>query len=427
MAEIFEYAEILENGALKKTPLERLACIAVFVMSGCSNTQRFKKPFNPLLGETFEYVDETRGIKLFAEQISHHPPISASHTEHKYYSLWQQAHITTKFLGNSFELYTNGMAYLYLKQTGELFKFSPPVNKVHNIILGSMWIEYYGPSVVENLTTGDKCVLEYDRAGWFGRYSYKAKGYCTTPNGLKPIKIEGTWNESCSADWVSKSEHDDYLRYLQTAEGKERKELPIDLLPLSVKNNYEEFKNNPKSLIIDSAEDVVEQPVVFWAVPPHNFECPFDMTEYAYHLCDLTHEESYYCPTDSRLRPDLRTLASQIMDRAIYYKSFVEEEQRKDRRVLEEREGKDAKWNPVWFSKVAENIYVYTGNYWEQAAIRRGEVEATPEERAKALEVEQTKGLAMYFPRYKFSENPNNLTPEQREKLASQNEKKEDN
>ena len=282
-------------------------------------------------------------------QISHHPPISVSHTEHEKFFLWQQAHITTKFLGNSFELYTNGNAFLYFKETGELFKFAPPVNKVHNIIIGSMWIEYYGDSVVENLTTGDKCVLSYERAGWFGRYSYKASGFCTTRDGkMQPIKIEGKWNESCEAKWVSAEKHDEYLAYLNTEDGKKRNELPMEMLPPCVKSYAEKSSSLP--LVIEAAEDQQEQPIIFWAVPPHNFECPFNMTEFAYHLCDITHEDEYYCPTDSRLRPDLRTLFSQIMERAIYYKGFMEEEQRKDRKQLEEKLGKDAVWKPIWFS-----------------------------------------------------------------------------
>jgi hypothetical protein len=34
------------------------------------------KPFNPLLGETFEFVKPGK-YKFFAEQVSHHPPITA--------------------------------------------------------------------------------------------------------------------------------------------------------------------------------------------------------------------------------------------------------------------------------------------------------------------------------------------------------------
>tara|TARA_B110000285_G_C14948050_1_gene525331 strand:+ start:729 stop:887 length:159 start_codon:yes stop_codon:yes gene_type:complete len=43
-----------------------------------------KKPFNPLLGETFEYV--TRKYRFLGEQVSHHPPISAFKFEGNGYS-----------------------------------------------------------------------------------------------------------------------------------------------------------------------------------------------------------------------------------------------------------------------------------------------------------------------------------------------------
>jgi len=42
-----------------------------------SNIEKFlSKPFNPLLGETFEFVSPGH-YKYIAEQVSHHPPITA--------------------------------------------------------------------------------------------------------------------------------------------------------------------------------------------------------------------------------------------------------------------------------------------------------------------------------------------------------------
>jgi hypothetical protein len=37
--------------------------------------QRIKKPFNPILGETYELV--TNKFRFFAEQVNHHPPVTA--------------------------------------------------------------------------------------------------------------------------------------------------------------------------------------------------------------------------------------------------------------------------------------------------------------------------------------------------------------
>jgi len=41
------------------------------------------KPFNPLLGETYEFV--TDEYSYLAEQVSHHPPVTAIHIKGKDY------------------------------------------------------------------------------------------------------------------------------------------------------------------------------------------------------------------------------------------------------------------------------------------------------------------------------------------------------
>jgi Oxysterol-binding protein len=48
-------------------PLERFKLVATFALSGLHNTCRPGKPFNPILGETFEGVFKD-GTKLFCEQ-----------------------------------------------------------------------------------------------------------------------------------------------------------------------------------------------------------------------------------------------------------------------------------------------------------------------------------------------------------------------
>ena len=69
--------------------------MAAFSISayGSSNARASHKPFNPLLGETFECIREDKGFRYIAEQVlgglrpswvtrlsnlqvSHHPPIS---------------------------------------------------------------------------------------------------------------------------------------------------------------------------------------------------------------------------------------------------------------------------------------------------------------------------------------------------------------
>ena len=79
ISEDFEYADILHKAALVDDNCEQLAYVAAFTVSAFANTGiRTGKPFNPLLGETFELDrSEDLGFKLISEQVSHHPPMLA--------------------------------------------------------------------------------------------------------------------------------------------------------------------------------------------------------------------------------------------------------------------------------------------------------------------------------------------------------------
>lgn len=71
ITEDFEYSSILDTAAQCKDPFEQLAYVAAFTISSYSTTvNRTSKPFNPLLGETYECDRMTDlGWKAFSEQV----------------------------------------------------------------------------------------------------------------------------------------------------------------------------------------------------------------------------------------------------------------------------------------------------------------------------------------------------------------------
>lgn len=74
------YSKLLDDADNQEDPARRMLYVTAFVVSQYSLTDlRTKKPFNPLLGETFEFIDEERDFQYISEQVSHHPPISAIH------------------------------------------------------------------------------------------------------------------------------------------------------------------------------------------------------------------------------------------------------------------------------------------------------------------------------------------------------------
>jgi len=75
LAEDLEYSSLLDQAAATNDPVERVSLIATFAISGyaCTRIRAGRKPFNPMLGETFEDIRNN----FIAEKVSHVPPVMA--------------------------------------------------------------------------------------------------------------------------------------------------------------------------------------------------------------------------------------------------------------------------------------------------------------------------------------------------------------
>lgn len=79
-AENVEYQDLIRKANTVEDPQLRLGYVFASMVILHSNTiNRVNKPFNPLLGETYEYVD--KDLKMIVEQVSHHPPVAAFHAD----------------------------------------------------------------------------------------------------------------------------------------------------------------------------------------------------------------------------------------------------------------------------------------------------------------------------------------------------------
>ncbi len=104
LCEELEYSELLDKAASPDmSDLDRMTWVAAFAVSmyGSCQARAGHKPFNPLLGETFECVRDDRGFRYVAEQVSHHPPVSACHAQSSNgrWTWEQDLRVKTKFWG----------------------------------------------------------------------------------------------------------------------------------------------------------------------------------------------------------------------------------------------------------------------------------------------------------------------------------------
>jgi hypothetical protein len=77
LTEDLEYSDLLDRAARCESSLEQMCLVAAFSVSSYSTTiHRTAKPFNPLLGETYELdrLDDF-GYRSICEQVRHneHP------------------------------------------------------------------------------------------------------------------------------------------------------------------------------------------------------------------------------------------------------------------------------------------------------------------------------------------------------------------
>jgi hypothetical protein len=72
----YAYAPLLLEKAVREVnPVDRIKYVVAFNISCAIAEIQMEKPFNPILGETFQAIIDN--CPVYGEQISHHPPVSA--------------------------------------------------------------------------------------------------------------------------------------------------------------------------------------------------------------------------------------------------------------------------------------------------------------------------------------------------------------
>ena len=328
-SEQLEYSHLLDSAANPSQSTNmRLLYISAFAISNLSSSRikerSTRKPFNPMLGETFELVREDRGFRFVAEKVSHRPVRMACQGESEKWTFAQSPMPSQKFWGKSAEVVTEGRARVVLHSTGDRFSWSPATSFLRNIIAGEKYVEPVGSMTITNEANGEHAIVTFKTGGMFsGRSEDVVVQSFDSYGDSLPLGLVGKWTSS-----------------------------------LAISEN-----GTPKHS---------EPPI--WTVAELVPDAPkrYGFTAFAASLNEITAmEKNKIPPTDSRLRPDQRAAENNDFDTAEGLKVKLEEAQRKRRKVMEE-EGRQ--WEPRWFSKVEglesgeETWRLKTGpeGYWEK-------------------------------------------------------------
>lgn len=313
-AEQLEFAHILTAGAANSDRFLRLAHVAAFVVMNCSRViNRTRKPFNPLLGETYEFVSPD--FRCVSEQVSHHPPVCAFFAEAAGWELESTTHYKFEIGLSSAKISNVGPYRVTFKQSREEFSIFRPRVVANNFLMGQVYMWVDGKFEVINESTGDRAYLTFAPKSNRSDKEYLVSGEVLDPSGAVRLQLRGRWDQALYA-----------------------------ILP-----------GTGDSILIGSTTRI-----------PPEARSEFFLSDYAKRLNDLPPQFCLELPrTDTRFRPDIRAYEHGDIELAEREKIRLEESQRARARERTEP------FRPLWFECKENNqvlVARFNRRYWDAKA-----------------------------------------------------------
>lgn len=177
-----------------------------------------KKPYNPIIGEVFhcswkvprdncpaldgDDVPEGRTdskkyitIKFSAEQVSHHPPVSAFFFECPEKQLSINAHIWTKskFMGMSVGVNLVGDITLVLGKVQESYSLAMPSAYARSI-LTEPWVELGGRVNISSPESGCQAVIVFHTKPFYGGKLHRVTAEVKNSSNATLMRVQGEWD-----------------------------------------------------------------------------------------------------------------------------------------------------------------------------------------------------------------------------------------
>lgn len=241
-ADFFAHPDLFSEIPNYETPEERFIQLVRWYLSAFHAGRKSslaKKPYNPVLGEIFichwdlsdndksgagtqnnhhadqqakssEHPNGTNllyslenfsknlnpnSLLFVAEQVSHHPPVSAFYAENRNKSISCCAHIYTKskYLGLSVGVHNVGQGVIKLLKHNETYICTFP-SAFGRSILTVPWMELGGPVQIKCEETGYSANIEFVTKPFYGGKKHRITGELFRPNKTSFMSIEGEWN-----------------------------------------------------------------------------------------------------------------------------------------------------------------------------------------------------------------------------------------
>lgn len=212
--------------------LTRLLNVIRFNVSGLARERFGKKPYNPILGEVYHCCFQHRGsggrTLLVAEQVSHHPPITALHLRNDTlgFELNSYTKPEPRFWGNSLEVKLPGSIVIRLDRSKtktndnnsttdntskdaevEHYVITRPYLYMTGFIAGRQRLEFSGTSTFRCTATNLGAEIEYKARSGLTTMAYRANNEAVNmvsgrifrlDSGATLYTLEGHWDRVIS-------------------------------------------------------------------------------------------------------------------------------------------------------------------------------------------------------------------------------------
>eukprot|EP00798_Chlamydomonas_sp_ICE-L_P006341 gene6341-2966_t len=271
----WDYMDLLMSAASCTDPADRMRFVVAFAISGMCRQVSFHKPFNPILGETYQ-SKYSNGVEVYCEQISHHPPVSS----------WQVQEPTRKFMfhgngnwsagikGNSVKGRQTGINTVEFPQDGSKITYELVGITVKGVLWGQRSIKYGGGMVFKDEKNSLVCEVQVDPQphqtlfqAWFR--GKKAAGYKPdqVKGVLKRLEVKGVLKrldvgnevvlDHCTGNWLQKLEWEKGVKSIKTSNSKRLWDIKTSRLSeqLPVDNPLDSDCRHRKDLVFLKADD----------------------------------------------------------------------------------------------------------------------------------------------------------------------------
>ncbi|XP_049443179.1 oxysterol-binding protein-related protein 9 isoform X5 [Epinephelus fuscoguttatus] len=282
-ADFFAHPDLFVSIADQPEPRERMVHVVKWYLSAFHAGRKgsvAKKPYNPILGEVFychwdlpseseepslhtETVSEgpvpwssNNSVCFVAEQVSHHPPISAFYAECLNRKIQFNAHIWTKskFLGMSIGVHNIGQGCVSCLEHDEHYILTFP-NGYGRSILTVPWVELGGECSISCSKSGYSANIVFHTKPFYGGKKHRITAEIFAPNDKKSFcSIEGEWNGVMYAKWAT-GENTVFIDTKRIAIIKKKVRKLEDQLDYESRRLWRDVTLNLKLKDIDAATD----------------------------------------------------------------------------------------------------------------------------------------------------------------------------